>query len=363
MDTVPIIHRNGAAILALSGSPYNIGSVMESINRRITLARRPSGLPTEADFAEDQAPMPVAGAGQMLVRNRVFAIDAAIRGFLDDRPSYLPPVALGEVVRGMALGEVVESRIDGYAPGDVVRALAGWEEYSLLGADALGLEKCDIADRSQLSLHMGTLGPSGLTAYVGLFAIGAIKPGDTVAISAAAGAVGNVAGQIAHLTGCRTIAITGSEEKALLCRDLGFDAVVDYKAPGSLDEKLATAAPEGIDVYFDNVGGEILDAVLPHLAQHGRVVVCGMIANYNNADEQYPIRNLWQLLVKRATMRGFLTYDHAEFLGEAQQRIGAWVAAGELRPLENISQGLHSAPDALIRLMSGKTTGKTVVCL
>jgi len=357
--TALIIRSDRAALRR----PHNIGSIMESVNRRITLARRPSGLPVDADFSQDETPLPPVADGTMLVRNRVFAIDAAIRGFLDDRPSYLPPVAIGEVVRGMALGEVVESRLDGFAPGDIVRALAGWEEHSVLNADALGLEKCDIADRSQLSLHMGTLGPSGLTAYVGLFAIGAIKPGETVAISAAAGAVGNVAGQIARLTGCRTIGITGSPDKAALCSDLGFDAVIDYTAPGSLDEKLAAAAPEGIDVYFDNVGGEILDTILPHLAQHGRVVVCGMIANYNNADEQYPIRNLWQLLVKRATMRGFLTYDHPEFLGEAQTRISAWVAAGELRPLENISQGLQSAPDALIRLMSGKTTGKTVVCL
>jgi NADPH-dependent curcumin reductase CurA len=299
----------------------------------------------------------------MLVRNRVLAMDPAIRGFLDDRPSYLPPVAIGDVVRGMALGEVVESRVDGYAPGDLVRALAGWEEYSLLGSDALGLEKCDIANRDQLSLHMGTLGPSGLTAYVGLFAIGALRPGDTVAISAAAGAVGNVAGQIARLSGCRTIGITSSEEKVALCRDLGFDAVIDYRAPGDLGEKVAAAAPEGVDVYFDNVGGAILDAMLLHLAINARVVVCGMIANYNSADQPYPIRNLWQLLVKRATMRGFLTYEHPEFIGEAQARIGAWVRSGALRPLENISHGLESAPDAFIRLMNGQTTGKTVVCL
>ncbi|CAN5437511.1 NADP-dependent oxidoreductase [soil metagenome] len=332
-------------------------------NRRIILARRPSGAPVPADFALDSIPRPTVNAGQMLVRNRVFAIDAAIRGFLDDRPSYLPPVALGETVRGMAMGEVVKSNIPGFAPGDIVRALAGWEDYSLLGPDALGLEKCAIADRAHISLHMGTLGPSGLTAYVGLFAIGAIKRGDTVAISAAAGAVGNVAGQIARLSGCRTIAITGSPEKVALCRELGFDAVIDHAAPGDLDAKLAQAAPSGIDVYFDNVGGQILDAVLLHLAENARVVICGMIANYNHADEQYPIRNLWQLLVKRATMRGFLTYDHPEFLEEAQARIGAWVASGDLRPLENVSHGLEAAPQALMRLMRGATTGKTVVCL
>ncbi|MEC3910983.1 NADP-dependent oxidoreductase [Sphingobium sp. CR2-8] len=336
---------------------------MTGTHRTITLARRPTGLPQAGDFQLAQAPLPVVADGTMLVRNRVFAIDAAIRGFMDDRPSYLPPLAIGETIRGMALGEVVDSRLPGFAAGDIVRALAGWEEYSLLTADALGLEKCDCPDRGALSLYMGTLGPSGLTAYVGLFAIGRIKPGDTVAISAAAGAVGNVAGQIARLSGCRTIGITSSPDKAALCRDLGFDAVVDYNAPGTLDAKIASAAPQGIDVYFDNVGGEILDGILPHLTDHGRVIVCGMIANYNNADEQYPIRNLWQLLVKRATMQGFLTYEHPEFLAEAQSRIGAWVKAGDLRPLENVTHGLDATPDAFIRLMSGRTTGKTVVCL
>lgn len=336
---------------------------MNAPNSRIILARRPSGIPVAADFARDTVPIPVVAPGTMLVRNRVFAIDAAIRGFLDDRPSYLPPVTLGDPVHGMALGEVIESAIEGFAPGDVVRALAHWEEYSLLSTDALGLEKCNIGESDTLSLHMGTLGPSGLTAYVGLHAIGEIKPGDTVAISAAAGAVGNIAGQIARLRGCRTVAITGGEEKARLCRDIGFDAVIDHRAPGTLDAKIAQAAPSGVDVYFDNVGGEILDTMLNHLAMHARVVICGMIANYNNADQPYPVRNLWQLLVHRATMRGFLTYDHPQYLEEAQRRIADWVKSGDITPLENISHGLQSAPDALIRLMSGQTTGKTVVCL
>ena len=336
---------------------------MSATNSRIILARRPVGIPVPEDFARDDVARPMVAPGTMLVRNRVLAIDAAIRGFLDDRPSYLPPVALGDPVRGMVLGEVIDSAIDGFAPGDIVRALAQWEAYSLLGADALGLEKCAIAAGDGLSLHMGTLGPSGLTAYVGLYAIGEIKPGDVVAISAAAGAVGNIAGQIARLRGCRTIAITGGEDKAQLCRDIGFDDVVDYRAAGSLDDKLAQAAPDGVDVYFDNVGGEVLDTMLNHLAMHARVVICGMIANYNTADEPYPVRNLWQLLVRRATMRGFLTYDHPQYLQEAQQRISDWVRSGDITPLENVSNGLESAPDALIRLMSGRTTGKTVVCL
>ncbi len=333
------------------------------MSRHIVLARRPSGLPRPDDFAIESAPRPVPGEGQMLVRNRVFAIDPAIRGFLDDRPSYLPPVALGETVRGMVLGEVIESRLDGFRPGDIVRALAGWEEHSLLDAGALGLEACDIADPADLSLYMGTLGPSGLTAYVGLFAIGAIKPGETVAISAAAGAVGSVAGQIARLAGCRVVGTVGSAAKAALARELGYDAVIDHGACGDLGAAIEAAAPEGIDVYFDNVGGAILDAMLPRLRDHGRVVVCGMVGDYNHADDPTPIRNLWQLLVKRATMRGFLTYEHPEFLDEARRSITSWVRDGALRPLENVSHGIESAPEAFIRLMSGTTTGKTVVRL
>lgn len=336
---------------------------MKSVNRKITLAQRPIGLPKANDFQLQQAAIPAVEDGAMLIRNRIFAIDPAIRGFLDDRPSYMPPLEIGETIRGMVLGEVVESRLPDFQAGDYVRALAGWEEFSLLRADALGLEKCDCPDPDALSLYMGTMGPSGLTAYVGLFAIGRIQAGDTVAISAAAGAVGNVAGQIARLMGCRTIGITSSPEKVELCRQLGFDTVINYKAPGTLDEKLVAAAPDGIDIYFDNVGGEILDAVLMHLAQKARVVICGMIANYNHADEPHPIRNLWQLLVKCASMQGFLTYDHPEFLAEAQSRISSWVQSGALRPLENMSHGLEGTPQAFIDLMSGKTTGKTVVCL
>lgn len=334
-----------------------------SDGRRIVLARRPQGIPVAEDFAVEAAALPELGDGEMLVRNRVFAIDAAIRGFLDDRPSYLPPVALGETVRGMVLGEVVESRLHGFAPGDHVRALAGWEEFSVMRGDALGIERCAIADPSQLSLYMGTLGPSGLTAYVGLFAIGALQPGETVAISAAVGAVGNVAGQIARIVGARPVAITGSAEKAALCRDLGYAAIADHSAAEGLEAQLDAALPDGAHVYFDNVGGRVLDAMLPRMRDHGRIVVCGMIGDYNDADNPTPVRNLWQILVKRASMRGFLTYEHPEFLGEAQARIGEWVKSGALRPIENVSEGLESAPGALIRLMSGRTTGKTVVSL
>jgi len=336
---------------------------MTDDDRHIVLVRRPRGVPDPADFRLERRKRPVPAHGQLLVRNRVLAIDPAIRGFLDDRPSYMPPVALGETVRGMVLGEILESRLAGFAPGDIVRALAGWEEHSVLGADAIGLEKCRDVDRRRLSLSMGTLGPSGLTAYVGLFAIGGIRPGETVAVSAAAGAVGNVAGQIAKLSGCRVIGLVGGEAKAEVARALGFDAVVDHRASEGLESQLDAAAPEGIDVYFDNVGGRILDAMLPRLREGGRVVICGMISNYNDADDPYPIRNLWQILVKRATMRGFLTYEHPEFLGEAAERIGRWVEQGSLRPLENVTHGLENAPAAFIRLMQGETVGKTVVCL
>lgn len=333
------------------------------MHQRIVLAKRPVGVPKLDDFALVSAPLDALADGELLIQNAVFALDPATRGFLDDRPSYLPPVQIGDVVRSMVLGTVVQSRHPGYQEGDIVRALAGWEEYSRVSADALGLERVPVVPGLPLSYFMGSLGPSGLTAYVGLHRIGEIAPGQTVVISAASGAVGNVAGQIAKIRGCRAVGIVGSAEKAALCRDLGYDATVDYRAVPDLGQALASALPDGADIYFDNVGGATLDAMLPLMKVYGRIVICGMIANYNDADNPYPIRNLWQLLVKRATMRGFLTYDHADLIAQAQNDLNAWALSGKLKPQENVTIGIENTPAAFIRLMSGQTSGKTVVRL
>lgn len=331
--------------------------------RHIVLRRRPVGVPAPDCFALVETPMPVLDDGQMLVRMRVGSVDPAIRGFLDDRPSYLPPVAIGETVRGMALGEVIESRNPALPVGTLVRALSGWASHAILAPDALGLEAVERAEGVPLEAYMGLLGPSGLTAWVGLHIIGAARPGDTVLVSAAAGAVGSVVCQLARDIGCTVVALAGSEAKCAQLRALGIEAAVNYRAAADLAEALRTAAPQGFDVYFDNVGGQTLETVLPLMREQGRVVVCGMIADYNDQDDPYPVRTLWQLVVKRLTMRGFLTYDHAEHLGRASRELVEGVAAGRLVPLHSAYDGLSEAPRAFIDLMSGKTTGKTLVRL
>lgn len=329
--------------------------------RHIILASRPTGVPAPEHFRIEDRAIAALAPGQMLVRPRVFSMDAAIRGFLDDRPSYLPPVAIGAPVAGMSLGEVLESRNPDFPVGSLVRALATWSELTIMDGAALGLEPVAAVPGIALEHHMGVLGPVGLTAWVGINAIGAVKPGETVLVSAAAGATGSLAGQIARLRGCRVIGLVGSDTKAEAIAALGFDAAVDYRAAPDLAEAIRAVAPEGIDVFFDNVGGEMLETVLPLMRLHGRVVVCGMIGQYNDADHPYGVKTLWQLVVNRVTMRGFLTYDHPELLAPAQAELQAWVASGELVPLLNVRDGFEAIPGAFIDLMSGRTIGKTLV--
>jgi hypothetical protein len=319
------------------------------------------GQPAEEDFRLEAGPLPEPGPGEALVANRILSIDPAIRGFLDDRPSYLPPVAIGETVRGMALGEIIRSRSPALPEGRLVRALSGWADHVLLRADALGLELVDPLPGVPIESQMGALGPAGLTAWIGIEEIGRIAAGETVLVSAAAGAVGSVVGQIARLRGCRVVGLAGSPEKCAKLRELGYDAAIDYRAAPDLAAAIRDAAPGGIDIYFDNVGGATLEAVLPLMREHGRVVVCGMIGDYNDQDNPYPVRTLWQLVVKRLTMRGFLTYDHADRLGQANAELREWARTGALRPIECVYDGIANAPRAFIDLMAGRTMGKTLV--
>lgn len=333
---------------------------METV-RQILLVRRPQGVPVPEDFALAEAPMPEPGPGEMLVRMRVCSLDPAIRGFLDDRPSYLPPVALGAPVNGMSLGEVIVSNNPEWPVGTLVRTMATWSDHYVIGADALGLEAVHPQPGADLHHYMGALGPVGLTAWVGLFAVGEAKPGETVVVSAAAGATGSTVGQIAKARGCKVIGLVGSPEKAQVIRDLGFDAAIDYRATPDIAAEIARAAPEGVDVYFDNVGGETLEAILPLMRLHGRVPVCGMIGQYNDADHPHGVTTLWQLVVNRIKMQGFITYDYPDVLEQAQRELDAWVAEGKLRPLANLRQGFEKLPEAFIDLMSGRTIGKTMV--
>lgn len=329
--------------------------------RQILLARRPSGIPRPDDFALAHAPMPSPGPGEMLVRMRVCSLDPAIRGFLDDRPSYFPPVALGAPIAGMSLGEVIASNHPDWPVGTLLRAMATWSDHYVIGADALGLERVTPQPGVPLEHYMGALGPVGLTAWVGLFAVARARAGETVLVSAAAGATGSTVVQIARARGCRVIGLAGGPAKAALVRELGADHAIDYRACDDLAAAIRVVAPDGIDVFFDNVGGETLDAVLPLLRLHGRVALCGMIAQYNDADHPHGLRNLWQLVVNRAEIRGFITYDHPEVLPQAQAELDRWAASGALRPLANVHDGFERLPEAFIALMSGTTTGKTLV--
>ncbi|MFM6853784.1 MAG: NADP-dependent oxidoreductase, partial [Sphingopyxis sp.] len=278
-----------------------------------------------------------------------------------DRESYLPPVAIGAPINGMSLGEVVETRNADWPVGTLLRAFATWSDHYVLRGDALGLEKVNQAPGVPLEHYMGALGPVGLTAWVGLFEIGQAKAGETVLVSAAAGATGSTVVQIAKAAGCRVIGLAGGPEKAAQVLAMGADAAIDYRAQADLAGAIRAAAPDGIDVFFDNVGGETLDAVLPLMRLHGRVALCGMISQYNDADNPHGNRNLWQLVVNRVMMRGFITYDHPEVLERAQAELDGWYASGALKPLVNLRDGFERLPEAFIDLMTGRTTGKTMV--
>lgn len=335
------------------------------INRQIVLASRPHGVPVPENFALVENPLRALEEGEILIQNDVFAIDPAVRGMLDaNDDSYLPAVAIGGLIPTMVLGRVVQSRNPAFKEGDYGRGFVGWEEYSILNPANFAIENVHVDPAVPLTAYMGALGWSGITAYVGLKRIGEMQAGDTVVMSAAAGAVGSVGCQIAKLSGCRSVGIVGSPRKAaLVTGTFGIDAAIDYRAAPDLDAAIKAACPDGVGVYFDNVGGHILDAMLPNMAAFGRIVTCGMMANYNNHNDPYPIRNLWQILVNRVTMRGFLAYEHLDMLAEAEAQLGGWIKSGALIAQENVTTGIENTPVAFINLMSGKTTGKTVVRL
>lgn len=334
------------------------------INRRIVLDSRPTGVPVPGNFRIEETMVPELEDGQVLLENRVFAIDPAVRGMLDDIKSYLPPVPLGGLIPTMVLGRVIRSRNPDFREGDYGRGFVGWETHSVIAPGAVGFENVRVADDLPLTAYMGACGWSGITAYVGLKRYGEMREGDEVLVSAAAGAVGSVAGQVARLSGCRVVGTVGSDEKARIVTEvLGLHGAINYKTCESLDAEIEKHFPGGIDLYFDNVGGVTLDTALPRMKAFGRIPVCGMVANYNNQTDPYRLRNIWQVLVNRITMRGFLAYEAGDMVQEAEEALADWVRTGQLVATENVSTGLESTPDAFIRLMSGDTTGKTLVRL
>ncbi len=331
-------------------------------NRQVVLKSHPNGIPQPTDFELTDAETPTPGPGQMVVRNLYFSLEAAIRGWLDGKANYFEPIPLGGAIRGPSVARVVESNLDGYEAGEIIFGLHHWEDYSLSDANTILLSKLQPREGIPLSYYSGGLGGSGQTAYVGLHEIGKIQSGDTVLISAAAGATGSMACQIARLRGCTVIGIVGSEDKArLITEELGAHGAINYKTEDDLVAAIQKACPNGVDVYYDNVGGRTLDAALACMNTFGRVIGCGMISDYNNQDNPTPIYNMWKLVEKELTMRGFLLYTYMDQVPAAMDQLHDWVAAGDIRILENVTEGIANAGYAYSEMMKGATIGKNLV--
>jgi NADPH-dependent curcumin reductase CurA len=326
-------------------------------NRRVLLASRPSGWVSEANFRIDETPLPQPAQGEVLVKNLWLSLDPYMRGRMSDAKSYVKGVELGEVMVGQTVGEVVSSRNEKFKEGDKVLTQLGWQLFGTTTEATRVDEK-----RAPLSCYLGVIGMPGMTAYFGLKDIGQPKRGETVVVSAASGAVGSVVGQLAKIWGCRAVGIAGGGQKCdYVARELGFDACVDYKA-ANLKEALRQACPSGVDVYFDNVGGQIFDTLLTQMNLHARVVVCGLISDYN-ATEPYAIRNWRAVLVNRIRLQGMIVFDWKERYGEAMKALGGYFGEGKLKYRESVIEGLDNAPRGLIALLKGENFGKQLVKL
>jgi NADPH-dependent curcumin reductase CurA len=332
---------------------------MTAMNHQVRLAARPTGLPKHSDWELTEEPIPTPGSGELVAAVSHISVDPAMRGWMNAGASYIDPVEIGTVMRAAAVGRVLASEHPEFEPGDHVYGTFGVQEYAL--SDGRGVIKLD-PSLAPAPAYLGTLGLSGLTAYFGLLDVGKLKDGDTVVVSGAGGAVGNVAGQIAKIKGARVIGIAGGESKCRwLVDELGFDAAIDYKAQ-DVRVALREAAPDGVDVFFDNVGGEILDAVLTRLARGARVVICGAVSQYNATDGVRGPANYLALLVARASMTGMVIFDYAPRYGEASSEIAVWLADGRLISREDVLEGgVKSFPDALLKLFAGENTGKLVL--
>jgi NADPH-dependent curcumin reductase CurA len=328
-------------------------------NTQCRLAARPIGLPTADDWKIVQQEVPVAGDGEFVVAVDYLSIDPAMRAWMNAGDSYLPAVEIGEVMRAMAIGTVVESRHGAFSVGDQVSGMFGVQTYAV--SNGSGVSKIDTTV-APAPVHLGALGISGLTAYFGLLDVGKPQPGQTVLVSGAAGSVGSIVGQIARVKGCRAIGIAGGEHKCRwLVDELGFDAAIDYKT-ADLRAELKTHAPNGIDVFFDNVGGQALEAALNRLARRARIVISGAVSQYNDAPRGPA--NYMQLLVNRASMTGFVIFDYAKRYAEGVEQLGKWLEAGELRTHESVEHGkIGDYPETLLKLFRGENLGKLILAL
>ncbi|HYI45245.1 MAG TPA: NADP-dependent oxidoreductase [Actinomycetota bacterium] len=331
----------------------------DTMNHQFRLAARPDGMVKREDFEFTNEPTPRPGEGEFLVQVHYISLDPAMRGWMNEGRSYIPPVGIGEVMRALAAGRVIESNNPKFEVGDHVIGPFGVQEYAVSNGKQGDL-KVD-PNLVSLPVYLGALGMPGMTAYFGLLDVGEAKSGETVVVSGAAGAVGTVAGQIAKIKGCRVIGIAGGAEKCdYIVNELGFDAAIDYKN-ADVRAGLKEHAPKGVDVYFDNVGGQILDAVLGRLARKARVVICGAISQYNNAGPMRGPSNYMSLLVNRARMEGFVVFDYADRYMEAATEMATWMMEGKLKSREDIVEGIETFPETLLKLFTGDNVGKLVL--
>jgi NADPH-dependent curcumin reductase len=331
------------------------------VNAQCRLAARPIGLPKSSDWDLVEEPAPEPSEGQFRVQVDYISLDPAMRSWMNAGRSYVPPVEIGEVMRAAGIGRVIDSRHPDYAVGDDVYGVFGVQRYAV--SDGGGVTRVDTS-LAPAPVHLGALGISGLTAYFGLLDVGRPEPGQTVVVSGAAGSVGSIAGQIARIKGCRAVGIAGGPEKCRwLVEELGFDGAIDYKA-GDLRSQLREHAPDRVDVFFDNVGGEVLDEVLRRLARGARVVISGAVSQYNASEAPRGPVNYMQLLVQRASMTGFVIFDYAARFPEGMTQLTEWLRAGELQSREDVVQGdIDQFPDTLLRLFTGGNTGKLVLAI
>lgn len=327
------------------------------INNQICLANRPNGLPKQTDWQHTKVQIPTLQSGELLVKVEYISLDPAMRGWMNDSQSYIPPVPIGDVMRALGAGVVIDSQNKNFSVGDYVSGLFGVQEYCV--TKGANVSKLDI-NLAPLPVYLGALGMPGLTAYFGLLDVGRPKPGETIVVSGAAGAVGTVVGQIGKIKGCRVVGIAGSDEKCRYVVDeLNFDAAINYHTE-HVKHCLEKYCPQGIHVYFDNVGGNILNDALSMIALHARVVICGAISQYNSSSIVGPA-NYLALLIKRASMSGFIVFDYVDRYSEALKQLATWYHSGELKTCEDIVEGLETFPTTFLKLFKGENLGKLIL--
>jgi NADPH-dependent curcumin reductase CurA len=332
---------------------------MATMNRQITLAARPVGFPKESDFKLVESPLPTPGPGQMLVRALYLSVDPYMRGRMSSAKSYAASVELGDVMTGGVVGQVVESHHPQFAAGEIVEGMFGWQQYA--ASDGKGVRKVD-PKLAPISTALGVLGMPGMTAYFGLLEIGKPQPGETVVVSGAAGAVGSLVGQIAKIVGCHVVGIAGTDEKVrYVVEELGFDSAFNYHSTANYYRKLIELCPQGVDVYFDNVGGTITDAVVRLINVRARLVICGQISQYDLTRPETGPRWLWALIVKQARAEGFLVFQFADRFEEGLRQMARWLQEGKLKYRESIVEGIENAPRAFLGMLKGENIGKQLV--